>query len=527
MQSILTHAVFAIERAILPTSRSQPGQQPASSPRSVTIEASLSTGLITEIHYDRIIPRSVYGPQFDYHHVPADHLVFPGLIDPHVHLNEPGRTDWEGFETGTNAAASGGITTLIDMPLNSIPPTTTLSNLEEKCRAARGQCKVDVGFWGGVIPGNQDHLVPLVEAGVKGFKCFLIDSGVEEFPCVTADDLEVSMPILQELDSLLLFHAELDCPASNHSHPRSKTDDQDAVERAREANGSPKLKLEADQDPNLYSTFLNSRSIRFELDAISTLIHLNKRFPKLRTHIVHLSSADALPLIQGAKDWGLPLTTETCLHYLTLSTENIPDGRAEYKCCPPIRTPTNRDRLWNGLLTNQIEFIVSDHSPCTSELKESATNLMEAWGGIGGLGLGLSLIWNEGSNRKIANLESWILQWFCERPARFVKLDTLKGFLKIGHQCDLCIFDPNLSFQVTKQDLNFKNKISPYLGMTLKGRVISTILAGKVIYELAHQSPTTAASSSDTHDGSKLNPMADDRDDANANLSRLGRLLLV
>jgi len=345
------------------------------------------------------------------------------------------------------------------MPLNSIPPTTTVPNLEQKLQAAKDQCRIDVGFWGGVIPGNQEELIPLVRAGVKGFKCFLIDSGVEEFPCVSAEDVKQAMSKLQEVDSLLLFHAELDCPSSNHSHP------------------------EKEPDPTLYSTFLDSRSTKFETDAISKLIELNLIFPKLRTHIVHLSAADALPMINRARSQGLALSTETCLHYLTLSSDSIPNGKPEYKCCPPIRTSANQDLLWDALLKNEIDFIVSDHSPCTSDLKENS-DLMKAWGGISGLGLGLSLIWNEGKKRKIKNLESWILSWFCERPARFIGLDHLKGHIRVGAQCDLCIFDPNQSFQVTKATLNFKNKISPYIGMNLTGKVIQTILNAQTVYKI-------------------------------------------
>ncbi|EFP88004.2 allantoinase [Puccinia graminis f. sp. tritici CRL 75-36-700-3] len=355
--STVRQVVYAIERAMLPSPGgrtvdgitaerpSEAQEERFSEPQPATIEASIDTGLITAIR-PGIVPRESYGADsVEYHLLPAPLIVFPGLVDPHVHLNEPGRTDWEGFETGTNAAAAGGVTTLVDMPLNAIPPTTTLANLNEKVRAAEGQCLVDVAFWGGVIPGNQDDLLPLVKAGVKGFKCFLIDSGVDEFPCVSAEDLEKSMAILQDADSMLMFHGELDC--------------------GEESGTSAELLKESQaQDPNLYASFLGSRAPKLELDAIELIIRLNKKYPNLRTHVVHLSAADALPMIREARTThGLPLTTETCLHYLTLSTEEIPDGRAEYKCCPPIRTAANGDKLWEGLEEGTIDFVVSDHSP--------------------------------------------------------------------------------------------------------------------------------------------------------------------
>jgi len=453
---------------MLPSGR---GGEGFSEPQRVTIEASVETGRITAIH-DGIVEAGSYGAETEYHYLDAHLLVFPGLVDPHVHLNEPGRTDWEGFHSGTNAAAAGGITTLVDMPLNAIPPTTTLANLLEKTRAAEGQCLVDVAFWGGVIPGNQDHLVPLVNAGVKGFKCFLIDSGVEEFPCVSPDQLETAMAVLQDAGSMLMFHAELERPeAGTATESRATT---------------TTTKREQSEDPNLYASFLASREPRLELDAIELVIRLNKKFPKLRTHIVHLSAADALPMIREAQEVdGLPLTTETCLHYLTLAREEIPDGRAEYKCCPPIRGSENRRRLWEGLEEGTISFVVSDHSPCTRELKERGS-LMEAWGGIGGLGLALSLLWTEGHARAVPHLAGRLLKWLCERPAAFAGLHTFKGSLAIGFQCDLCIFRPDLTFQVGEEELKFKNKISAYLGKRLTGRVVSTVLATRLVYHLDH-----------------------------------------
>ncbi|MBW0467614.1 hypothetical protein O181_007329 [Austropuccinia psidii MF-1] len=467
----ITHLALAAQQVMLPTppGASVDALEPLAYPQPATIEASKITGLITAVHLG-LVPKLNYGPEFEYVLIPSDWLVFPGLIDAHVHLNEPGRTAWEGFKSGTNAAASGGITTLVDMPLNSIPPTTTVENFKEKRLAAQGQCRVDVGFWGGVIPHNQNELIPLVKEGVKGFKCFLIESGVEEFPCVSEADLELAMSKLQDAGSLLLFHAELDCPASIHGAPGHHVNKE----------------MSDVQDPNLYSTFLESRSTKYETDAISLVVKLNNRFPNLKTHIVHLSAADALPILKEARSSGLQISAETCLHYLTLSTSSIPNGQPEYKCCPPIRTKENQDELWRALLENEIEYIVSDHSPCTADLKMNKT-LMEAWGGIGGLGLGLSLIWTEGKQRQVKNLEGWVLKWLCERPARKVKLGHLKGRISVGSQCDFCIFNPYEFFEVTTSELKFKNKISPYIGMKLTGRVMQTFLAAKTVFDFRRQ----------------------------------------
>ncbi|KNE97919.1 hypothetical protein PSTG_08793 [Puccinia striiformis f. sp. tritici PST-78] len=336
----VSRAVYAIERAMLPSpvrstvtgAEDESEEQYFSVPQSVTIEASVHTGLITAVH-PGIVPQTSYGDETEYHHIPQRYLVFPGLVDPHVHLNEPGRTDWEGFETGTDAAAVGGITTLVDMPLNAIPPTTTLANFVRKVSAAKGQCLIDVAFWGGVITGNQ-----AIKAGVRGFKCFLIESGVDKFPCVSIQDLEKSMPILQDADSMLMFHAELDCGEGSE-----KTSEQ-APHKGQARSG-----------PESVRELSGLQGAPFELDAIELVIRLNKQYLKLRTHIVHLSAADALPLIQEAQTvGGLPLTTETCLHYLTLSTEEIPDGRAEYKCCPPIRTAANQE---SGLQPTETSYV--------------------------------------------------------------------------------------------------------------------------------------------------------------------------
>ncbi|KXN90580.1 Allantoinase [Leucoagaricus sp. SymC.cos] len=368
-------------------------------------------------------------------------VVLPGLVDAHVHLNEPGRTDWEGFWTGTRAAASGGVTTVIDMPLNSIPPTTTVNNLTVKREAAQGQCHVDVGFWGGVIPGNQSDLGPLVDAGVKGFKCFLIESGVDEFPCVGEKDVELAMQALEGRNTALLIHAELAGTASEAKHHHD------------------------DDNPTHYSTFLRSRPQKLEIDAISLILETQRKYPKLRCHIVHLSAARAVPMIREARAAGIKLTVETCFHYLCLSSNDIPDGHPEFKCCPPIRDEENRNLLWKALTDGTIDFIVSDHSPCVAELKMiDEGNIMKAWGGISTLGLGLSLLWTEGQKRGI---------------------DFRKGQLKVGYDGDFVLWDSEAKFEVTREGLNFKNKISPYVGQKLQGVVEQTYVRGMLVYDRA------------------------------------------
>ncbi|KAF8973255.1 allantoinase [Flammula alnicola] len=381
-------------------------------------------------------------------------VVLPGLVDAHVHLNEPGRTAWEGFWTGTRAAASGGITTLVDMPLNSLPPTTTVANLEAKRQAAEGQCHTDVAFWGGVIPDNQDHLKPLVGAGVRGFKCFLIESGVEEFPCVEEADLLLSMKELEEARSILLFHAELAEPVADVDDP----------------------------DPRQYSTFLSSRPQKLETSAISLITKLQKAHPNLRCHIVHLSAASALPVIRTAKSAGLPLTVETCFHYLCLAAEDIPAGHAEFKCCPPIRDASNKDLLWDALKDGSIDCVVSDHSPCVLELKHLEDgDIMTAWGGISTLGLGLSLLWTEGQKRGVSLGQ--VVDWTSKKTAEHAGLGNLKGQIKAGYDADFVLWDQDAGYVVTKELLQYKNKISPYEGLKLRGRVEQTYLRGRKVFD--------------------------------------------
>ncbi|KIY50345.1 allantoinase [Fistulina hepatica ATCC 64428] len=395
----------------------------------------------------------------------GDNIVLPGLS--HVHLNEPGRTEWEGFYTGTRAAASGGVTTLVDMPLNSIPPTTTVANLKTKREAAAGQCYVDVAFWGGVVPGNQKHLKPLVDAGVKGFKCFLIDSGVDEFPRVSVEDVKTAMAELDGLDTAYLFHAELASDASAAAHDHSG-------------------------NPTHYSTFLDSRPQKLELDAVSLITSLQAAHPALRCHIVHLSASSALPVVAVAKARGLNLTVETCFHYLCLSADDIPAGRPEFKCCPPIREQANRDLLWAALQDGTIDCVVSDHSPCTAELKRlDDGDIMSAWGGISTLGLGLSLLWTEGSKRGATIAD--IIRWTSTKTAQHAGLSHRKGSLKAGYDGDFIIWDPKAQAQVTKESLQFKNKLSPYEGRVLNGKVKQTFLRGQLVFDAVTGFPGMAS----------------------------------
>ncbi|SCZ98565.1 BZ3500_MvSof-1268-A1-R1_Chr3-1g05467 [Microbotryum saponariae] len=462
----------------------------ASSGIPATIEVCSSTGLVTAIHRNVRKSREEY-PHVndeDFIHVADQYWLLPGLVDAHVHLNEPGRTEWEGFATGTAAAASGGVTTVVDMPLNAIPPTTTVDHLLQKVEAAKGQCRVDCAFYGGVIPGNQGDLVPLANGGVKGFKCFLIESGVDEFPCVNEEQVLLAMPKLvvsplssptkfpafparkpdrcipspprdpQEANSLFLFHAELDTPTVSPTTPSSP-------------------------DSRSYSTFLSSRPPSLEESAISLILRTARQHPSLRTHIVHLSAASAIPALRKARrEERLKLSIETCFHYLVLTAEQISKGQTLYKCCPPIREAINRDALWKALIEGDIDFVVSDHSPCVTELKRlEEGDFMKAWGGIGGLGLGLSLLVTQGKRRGVG-MER-VLEWVCERPARQVGLEASKGRIQVGGDADFVVFDPRKKFTVNKSELHFKNRSSPYEGLELEGAVIKTYLRGQLVYD--------------------------------------------
>jgi allantoinase len=384
-------------------------------------------------------------------------IVMPGLVDTHVHVNEPGRTDWEGFETATRAAAAGGVTTIVDMPLNSIPATTTLAGLKEKLAAAEGKLSVDVGFWGGVVPGNTSELSKLWEAGVVGFKCFLIHSGVDEFPNVTEADLREAMPELARLHAPLIVHAEVPGP----------------VEACCQTISGASV--------SSYETFLRSRPRAAEDQAVALMIKL-ARETGCRIHIVHHSSANALEMLRQAKSSGLPLTVETCPHYLHFAAEDIGDGATEFKCCPPIRERENREQLWDALRDGTIDFVVSDHSPCPPEMKlREQGDFMNAWGGISSLQLRLPIIWTEARARGFT-IEQ-IVQWLCVGPARQVGFDVLKGSIKQGADADIVIWNPNAKFLVAPEMIHHRHKLTPYAGEVLQGTVEKTLLRGQMVYD--------------------------------------------
>ena len=390
----------------------------------------------------------------------GSHVLMHGVVDTHVHVNEPGRTDWEGFRTATRAAAAGGVTTLVDMPLNSIPATTSLRALDEKRAAAEGKCVVDVGFSGGVVPGNVAELGPMIDAGVVAFKCFLCESGVDEFANVSEDDLRRAMPALAERGVTLLAHAELPLVLD---------------EAAKAAMG---LSPEA---ARRYASYLASRPKTAEDRAVELLLRL-ARETKAKTHVVHLSSADALASLRQAKNEGVPLHAETCPHYLTLSAEEIPDGATEYKCAPPIREAQNRERLWAALREGLIDQVVTDHSPSTPALKCADTgDFLAAWGGISSLELGLSLVWTEAAKRGLSLAD--VSRLLSGAPAALVGLSDRKGRIAPGFDADFVVFDPDRERFVEPAALQHRHKLTPYAKRTLRGCVVATFVGGEKVYD--------------------------------------------
>jgi allantoinase len=380
----------------------------------------------------------------------ADEVLLPGLVDTHVHVNEPGRTEWEGFASATRAAAAGGVTTVVDMPLNSLPPTVDVPALEVKRKAADGQCHVDVGFWGGAVPGNVGDLRGLHDAGVFGVKCFLVHSGVDEFPPLSRSELGECLEELARLDALLVVHAE------------------DADEIA----GAPQ------PDGGSYVGFLASRPRSAEDTAVATVVAEARR-TGARTHVLHLASADAVPLLRRARAEGVRITAETCPHYLSFEAEAIADGATQFKCCPPIRGAANRERLWSALADGDVDVVVSDHSPCTPELKRlDVGDFGLAWGGISSLQLGLPAVWTGARARGLSLVD--VVRWMAEGPARLVGL-TGKGRLEVGADADLCVFAPDETFVVDPARLHHRNPVTPYAGRELSGVVRSTWLRGERI----------------------------------------------
>jgi allantoinase len=373
-----------------------------------------------------------------------DEVLLPGLVDTHVHVNEPGRTEWEGFATATAAAAAGGVTTIVDMPLNSVPPTTTLAGLDAKREVAEGQCFVDVGFWGGAVPGNGPDMRALHEAGVFGFKCFLLDSGVEEFGWLAPDQFSAAMALTAELGALMIVHAE---------------------------DGS--LVEDSALDGAHYAGFLASRPRAAEEAAIAMVVSA-ARATGGRAHVVHLSDADAVPLLRSARASGVPVTVETCPHYLTFDAEHVADGATELKCCPPIREADNREALWAALGSGDVDVVVSDHSPCTAALK-SSPDFGVAWGGIASVQLGLPAVWTGARSRGFSLVD--VVQWMGSGPAALVGLED-RGRIAVGMQADLVRFAPEASFTVSAAALKHRNAVSAYDGRELVGEVRETWLRG-------------------------------------------------
>jgi allantoinase len=374
----------------------------------------------------------------------------PGIVDTHVHVNEPGRTEWEGFETITRAAAAGGVTTILDMPLNSIPATTTVTALEEKRAAARSSSIVNVEFIGGVVPGNADDILPLADAGVRAFKCFLTPSGVPEFENVSEQDLREAFPLLAQSGLPLMVHAE--DPACLLGGIASRK----------------------------YADYLASRPVEAERSAIEMLVRLMEWCPT-PVHVVHLSSASSLEVVRAAKTKGLPLTVETCPHYLTFAAEEIPDGATEYKCAPPIRPAAERDALWHALIARDIDLVASDHSPCPPSMKESGGDFFAAWGGIASLQLTLPAVWT-GARARGTGPER-IAEWMCGKTAQLAGLSGRKGAIAEGSDADITIWNPDGRFVVAAKSLLHRHPVTPYEGRELFGKVEMTFVGGRTVFE--------------------------------------------
>lgn len=382
--------------------------------------------------------------------------ILPGLVDSHVHINEPGRTDWEGFETATRAAAAGGYTMLVDMPLNCLPATTTVAALAAKRAAAQGKCRVDWAAWGGVVDDNQNDIEALASAGVPGFKCFLINPGIDGFTMVTEKQLRAALPQVARTGLPLLVHAELADPIDGATAALAKA------------------------DWSCYSTYLQSRPDDAELTAIRMLLSLCREY-RFRLHIVHLSTSRALAELRAARAEGLSVSVETCPHYLHLAAETIPNRATLSKCAPPIRSRENRERLWEGLKDGTIDMVVTDHSPCPPAMKRiSEGNFQTAWGGIASLSIALPLMWAEASVRGFDLLD--LTRWMSAEPARLAGCDARKGRIAAGYDADLIVFDSECEFIVNENRLHYRHPVSAYLGETLRGVVKATYLRGNPVF---------------------------------------------
>ena len=412
-------------------------------PATVVVEA----GRITAVHRGPPAPRAEEAGATDL----GDDVLMAGLVDAHVHLNEPGRTEWEGFASATRAAAVGGVTTLVDMPLNSYPVTTSEAALQAKVAACGSQLHVDVAFWGGVVPGNAAQLQPMARAGARGFKCFLCHSGIDDFPKSTRADLLLAMPELRAAGVPLLVHAELE------------------DELAATAQSG---------DPRAYATYLHSRPKEMEDRAVAMIVEL-VRTTGCRAHIVHLSSATALPILRAARAEGLPITAETCPHYLCLTAEEVPDGATAWKCAPPIREGVNRDALWEALRDGTLSVVVTDHSPCTPGLKLPETgDFMGAWGGIASFQLGLRAVWTEAQRRGFG--PAHLARWMAAAPAALAGFGD-RGSLRVGARADLVRWRPEGSSVIRAESLLHRHPVTPWAGRQLAGSVEATWLGGELV----------------------------------------------
>jgi allantoinase len=411
--------------------------------RAATV--AVSNGVIRAVHGDY---RGVEDIRLD-----GSTVLMPGFVDTHVHINEPG-TDWEGFTTATSAAAAAGITTLVDMPLDSDPVTTTVVALQRKRQAAQGNCTVEVAFWGGVVPGNLDELAGLATAGVRGFKCFLTDSGNPNFPHLGVDEFRRAASRIADMDAVLLVHAESHQVVADSPAPYGRS----------------------------YRSFLSSRPDASEEKAVALVID-TARDTGARMHVVHVSSARVLPMLAAAKRDGVRVTAETCPHYLTFVADDIPDGATQFAACPPIRSEDNRERLWQGLAEGTLDMIVSDHSPCAPSMKAGG-DFGSAFGGISSLEIGPRAVWTRAAERGFGLAR--LSQWMSERPAALAGL-TDRGRIAVGLRADLCAFEPDVEQTVHAAALRHRHAITPYDGVALRGSVAQTWLAGHPIYERVGQ----------------------------------------
>ena len=424
--------------------------------RVVTPDAVRPAALLVEgDRIQAVVAPNQIPPQAELHDF-GENAILPGLVDSHVHINDPGRADWEGFETATRAAAAGGYTLLVDMPLNCLPATTSVAALEAKRTAAQGRCRVDWMPWGGVVADNPHYTEPLANAGVPGFKCFLIHPGIDGFTMVTEPQLRAALPNIARTHLPLLVHAELPTPIDSATA------------------------MLANADWSLYETYLQSRPEEAELSAIRMLLSLCREF-KFRLHIVHLSANSALPELRAARAEGLPVTVETCPHYLHLTSETIPRGATLFKCAPPIRSRDNREQLWQALRDGTIDLIATDHSPCPPEMKRLAEgNFRTAWGGIASISVALPLMHTESTSRGFSLTD--LARWMAQSPAKLAGCHTRKGSLAAGYDADFVVFDPEREFTVTADRLHYRHPVSPYLGEKLRGVVQATYLRGRKVF---------------------------------------------